>query len=38
VRYRADFGKMIPLATAVIALLIMITFTGLYLDITQPFG
>jgi hypothetical protein len=29
---------MIPLATAVIALLIMITFAGLYLDITQPFG
>ena len=38
VRYRADFGKMIPLATAVIALLILITFAGLYLDITQPFG
>ena len=38
VRYRADFGKMIPLATAVIALLIVITFAGLYLDITQPFG
>jgi membrane-associated protease RseP (regulator of RpoE activity) len=38
VRYRADFGKMIPLATAVVALLILITFTGLYLDITQPFG
>ena len=38
VRYRADFGKMIPLATAVVALLIVITFTGLYLDITQPFG
>jgi membrane-associated protease RseP (regulator of RpoE activity) len=38
VRYRADFGKMIPLATAVVALLIMITFAGLYLDITQPFG
>ena len=38
VRYQADFGKMIPLATAVIALLIMITFAGLYLDITQPFG
>jgi membrane-associated protease RseP (regulator of RpoE activity) len=38
VRYRADFGKMIPLATAVVALLIVITFAGLYLDITQPFG
>lgn len=38
VRYRADFGKMIPLATAVVALLILITFAGLYLDITQPFG
>jgi len=38
VRYQADFGKMIPLATAVIALLIVITFAGLYLDITQPFG
>ena len=38
VRYQADFSKMIPLATAVIALLIMITFAGLYLDITQPFG
>jgi membrane-associated protease RseP (regulator of RpoE activity) len=38
VRYRADFGKMIPLATAVVALLIVITFAGLYLDISQPFG
>jgi membrane-associated protease RseP (regulator of RpoE activity) len=38
VRYQADFGKMIPVATAVVALLIMITLTGLYLDITQPFG
>ena len=38
VRYQADFGKMIPLATAVVALLIMITLAGLYLDITQPFG
>jgi membrane-associated protease RseP (regulator of RpoE activity) len=38
VRYRADFGKMIPLATAVVVLLIVITFAGLYLDITQPFG
>ena len=38
VRYQADFGKMIPLATAVVALLIVITFAGLYLDITQPFG
>lgn len=38
VRYQADFGKMIPVATAVVALLIMITVAGLYLDITQPFG
>ena len=38
VRYQADFGKMIPVATAVVALLIMITLAGLYLDITQPFG
>ena len=37
-RYQADFGKMIPVATAVVALLIMITLAGLYLDITQPFG
>jgi membrane-associated protease RseP (regulator of RpoE activity) len=38
VRYQADFSKMMPVATAVVALLIMITFAGLYLDITQPFG
>lgn len=36
--YRADVAKMIPVATAVVALLVMLMFAGLYLDITQPLG
>lgn len=36
--YRADVGKMVPVATAVVALLILLMFAGLYLDITQPLG
>lgn len=36
--YRADVGKMVPVATAVVALLVLLLFAGLYLDITQPFG
>jgi len=36
--YRADVTKMVPVATAVIALLVLLMFAGLYLDITQPLG
>ncbi|MEK7295308.1 MAG: site-2 protease family protein [Actinomycetota bacterium] len=36
--YRADVGKMVPVATAVVALLVLLMFAGLYLDITQPLG
>ncbi len=36
--YRADVAKMVPVATAVVAILILLMFTGLYLDITQPLG
>ncbi|MFM8651944.1 MAG: site-2 protease family protein, partial [Acidimicrobiaceae bacterium] len=36
--YRADVGKMIPVATTVVALLVMLMFAGLYLDITSPLG
>ncbi len=36
--YRADVGKMVPIATAVVALLAMLLLAGLYLDITQPLG
>ena len=36
--YRADVGKMVPVATTVVALLVMLLFAGLYLDITSPFG
>ncbi len=36
--YRADVGKMVPVATAVVGLLILLMFAGLYLDITQPLG
>jgi membrane-associated protease RseP (regulator of RpoE activity) len=38
VAYRADVGKMVPVATAVVALLVMLLLAGLYLDITQPLG
>ena len=34
--YRADISKMIPVATTVVALLVLLLFTGLYLDITRP--
>ena len=35
--YRADVEKMWPLTVVVITLLLFLTFTGLYLDITRPF-
>lgn len=35
--YRADVEKMWPLTVAVVTLLLFLTFTGLYLDITRPF-
>jgi len=31
-------GKMIPVATTVVVLLVMLMFAGLYLDITSPLG
>jgi len=34
--YRADISKMVPVATTVVALMALLLFTGLYLDITQP--
>lgn len=34
--YRADISKMVPVATTVVALMVLLLFTGLYLDITQP--
>jgi len=37
-RYQADIRKLAPLATAVVALLVMLLVAGLYLDITQPLG
>lgn len=37
-RYHADVSKMVPVATAVVALLAFLLFTGLYLDITEPLG
>lgn len=36
--YRADVGKMVPVATTVVALLAMLLFAGLYLDVTSPLG
>ena len=36
--YRADVGKMVPVAMAVMALLVFMFFTGLYLDIVDPIG
>lgn len=36
--YRADIGKMVPVATAVVGLLLILFVTGLYLDITRPIG
>ena len=35
-RYHADVRKLAPVATAVVALLVMLLVAGLYLDITQP--
>jgi membrane-associated protease RseP (regulator of RpoE activity) len=34
--YRADISKMVPVATTVVGLMVLLLFTGLYLDITQP--
>ena len=36
--YRADVGKIVPVATTVVALLVMLLFAGLYLDVTSPLG
>ncbi|TSA54697.1 MAG: RIP metalloprotease [Actinobacteria bacterium] len=36
--YRADVGKMVPVATAVVGLLSLLLMVGLYLDVTQPLG
>jgi membrane-associated protease RseP (regulator of RpoE activity) len=36
--YRADAGKMIPVATAVVGLMLILFVTGLYLDIVRPIG
>ena len=36
--YRADVGKMIPVASTVVVLLVMLMVAGLYLDITSPLG
>ncbi|MDQ4068324.1 MAG: RIP metalloprotease [Actinomycetota bacterium] len=35
-RYHADVGKMIPVAAAVIAVLVLIGVTSIYLDIVNP--
>lgn len=37
-RYTADVSKMVPVATAVVGLLVVLLMTGLYLDITRPLG
>ena len=37
-QYKADIEKMVPVATAVVGLLVILMVTGLYLDITQPLG
>jgi membrane-associated protease RseP (regulator of RpoE activity) len=34
--YRADISKMVPVATTVVGLLVLLLVTGLYLDITKP--
>jgi len=36
--YRADVGKMVPVATMVVGLLAMLLVVGLFLDLTQPIG
>lgn len=38
VRYVADISKMVPVATTVVGLLVMLLLTGLYLDIARPLG
>lgn len=35
-RYHADVRKLAPVATAVVAVLVMLLVAGLYLDLTQP--
>ncbi|HEX2119605.1 MAG TPA: M50 family metallopeptidase [Acidimicrobiales bacterium] len=35
-RYQADVGKMMPIAAAVIVVLVLIGVTSIYLDIVQP--
>ncbi|NQY55427.1 MAG: site-2 protease family protein [Ilumatobacteraceae bacterium] len=37
-RYFADVERLMPFAMGVIAVLALLMFTGLYLDITQPIG
>jgi len=37
VTYRADIEKMWPVTVVVLTMLMALTFTGLYLDITRPF-
>jgi membrane-associated protease RseP (regulator of RpoE activity) len=37
-RYFADVERLMPLAMGVIAVLAVLMFTGLYLDITEPIG
>jgi membrane-associated protease RseP (regulator of RpoE activity) len=36
--YRADVGKMMPVATAVVAVLALLLVSGLYLDLARPLG
>jgi len=36
--YQADITKMVPVATTVVGLLVVLLLTGLYLDVTQPLG
>jgi membrane-associated protease RseP (regulator of RpoE activity) len=36
--YQADISKMVPVATTVVGLLMILLVTGLYLDITSPLG
>jgi membrane-associated protease RseP (regulator of RpoE activity) len=37
-QYQADISKMVPVATTVVGLLVILLLTGLYLDVTQPLG
>jgi membrane-associated protease RseP (regulator of RpoE activity) len=36
--YRADVGRMMPVATAVVAVLALLLVSGLYLDLARPLG